>query len=119
MLRRVKIPEIEDTLSLSLNEDKDLYTRVGGRTLGVVGQDELESRGTYEYKTKPEQVGTLSVYTSLGGVEEEPSEYRLDPPTIGTLLDLYLTPEQTLLLPLVVLLTVTIRGSTSNELEEV
>lgn len=118
LLQRVEIPEVDDTLSNSINEDEDLYVVVG--EVNTVEEGLQDSRGSSEY---PEGDATQvdrdygPGSTFIGSVEQEPSDCRTDHPTSGTYLDPYLTPEDTPPPP-AALLAATIRSSAFNELEE-
>jgi hypothetical protein len=117
LLRRVELPEPEDTLSSSINEDEDLY--VGPANESAESEDQDSFRGSSENpQGDATQVDSfIADPASLGSVEEEPSDCRADHPTRGTLLDPYLTPEITPPPP-AALLAATIRNAAFNELEE-
>jgi hypothetical protein len=118
LLRRVEIPEPDETLSTSINEDEDLYAVVG--EVNAVEEGLRDSRGSSE---NPEQGdatqvdGIIADPASLGGVEESAVTYETDHLCVSEQSYPYLTPEDTPPPP-AALLPATIRGSAFNELEE-
>ena len=114
LLQRVDIPESTDnTLSSSINKDKDLYTISEGVFNRSRVQDNLEGSSIKAIQVDRDYSPDS---TFIGSVKEELSDCRTDHPSSSLFLDLYLILEQTPPPP-VVLLVATIQNS-AFELEE-